>query len=133
MRPPRRVTAALTADDAGLTSTSVAAVFFAVIVMTMLVVQAGLYYHGQHLAAAAADEAVAAARFGGDGVGAANEFLDAAPLEDPAVTPGGNPAETIQFTVTGTVDKVVPLPITFRVSATASAPVEQFVPEPDRD
>lgn len=107
-----------------------------VVVAMMFLVQAGLAYHARQVVAGAAqDGAATGARHGASAaVGeAAAEALIAAGagqlLISPDVTSSAT-AETITITVTGTVVKVLPLFPTFTISATSSASVEQFRPQP---
>ena len=115
------------------------AIIFPVLLgLTLIVVQAGLYYHYKQRAAAAARQgAAAAAALGGSqeaGEAAAGDFLVNVPLGDgvPApvidVTVG---ADEVTVTVEGTFDPLVPIG-TSTVTASATAPLEEFVPEPER-
>jgi hypothetical protein len=116
----------------------VAIIWPGLLVLTLLIVQAGLYYHAKQRAAAAADYgAAAAAAEGGNvavGRNAAAQFV-----RDMPIGPRGRRAainvrivgDSVQVTVSGRIDPIV-IPGTWVVSATASAPVEEFIPEPER-
>jgi len=116
----------------------VAMIWPGLLLATLLIVQAGLYYHAKQRAAAAADHgAVAAAAQGGNaaaGRAAASDFLTDMPIgrrgQRPRVnvTVGGG---EVQVTVVGRMDPIIPLG-TWTIRSTASAPVEQFIPEPER-
>ncbi len=108
------------------------------LVLTLLIVQAGLYYHAKQRAAAAADHgAAAAAAAGGNaaaGRSAAADFLADMPIGEhgkrPQVTVDPS-ADQVRVTVTGEIDPIIRMG-TWTVTATATAPIEQFVPEPER-
>jgi Flp pilus assembly protein TadG len=108
------------------------------LILTFMIVQAGLYYNAKQRAAAAADHgAAAAAANGGDiaaGYEAANAFLTNMPLGTGAGAPGVNvtrEGNRMHVTVNGEIHPMVPIG-TLTISATATAPIEQFVPEPNR-
>jgi Flp pilus assembly protein TadG len=119
-----------------------AMVFPALLALTLLIVQAGLYYHYKQRASAAAEQgaAAAAALAGTDGAreaagqAAAGNFLAAVPLGEgvaaPAVEVDVGP-DQVTVTVEGDFNPVVPIG-TSTVSASATAPLEQFVPETER-
>jgi Flp pilus assembly protein TadG len=122
------------ADDSGVGAVTTALMMPALLMMIMLVVQAGLYWHAHQRASAAADRAAAAAATptGSEQAGrqAAQLFLDGAPLQGASVQVERG-AEEVEATVTGTAPRLVP-GISFQVQATASAPVERFIPEDQR-
>lgn len=129
MRHPRRF-----ADD-GMTTSQVAILFPAVLMWLMLIVQYGLWWHAKQVANAAAAEAVAASQITGgteaDGEAAAQGFLDqSGNLDDIVIvvtrTPGVVTAE-----VTGAAPQLVP-GFDWMVTSRAHAPVERFIPEPER-
>ncbi len=108
-----------------------------VVVAMMLIVQVGLAYHARQVVAGAAqDGAAAGARHGGSvqaGAAHAEALVDAAAsqlLTEHAVIPSSD-GEVVTVTVTGTVIQVLPLFPALSVSATGSAAVERFRPQPD--
>jgi len=121
-------------DDSGIGAVTTALMMPALLVMIMLVVQAGLYWHAHQRASAAADQAAASAATptGTEQGGrqAAQMFLDGAPIEGSWVQVVRGPEE-VQATVGGTAPQLVP-GISFAVEATATAPVERFIPEDER-
>ena len=115
-----------------------AIVFAWLLPLTFLVVQAGLYYHAKQRAAAAADHGAAAAAAAG-GNEAAGEEAAAAFLADmpvgqnadlPVIEVDVN-GDEVEVTVVADLDPMIDIG-TWSVSATATAPVERFIPEPDR-
>ena len=122
-------------SEAGLTSTEVAVLMPVVIALVLMPFQIGLWWHAQQVAAAAAREAVDAAQVDGateaDGAAAAHRFLDAAGnLSEPTVTVT-RATDTVTVEVTGRAPRLLP-GFDWRVTAHAEAPVERFIPEPDR-
>lgn len=115
-----------------------AIVFPALLILTFTIVQAGLYYHAKQRAAAAADRAAAAAAAaGGDelvGESAGRDFLLNMPLNESAQPPDVdvdvNPP-MVEATVSGAIDPIVPIG-TWTVLATATARIEEFIPETER-
>lgn len=117
-----------------------AIIFPALLIMTFTIVQAGLYYHASQRAAGAADRAAAASAAAGGaeqpGVVAAENFLAAMPLGDNAgpaqidveLTGGGT---IVEATVIGPIDPIIPIG-TWTVEGSASATVEEFIPETER-
>jgi Flp pilus assembly protein TadG len=121
--------------EAGLTSTEVAVLMPVVIALVLAPFQVGLWWHAKQVADGAARHAVDVAQVEGateaDGEAAAERFLDAAGnLEDPTVTVARG-AETVVVEVTGQAPRLLP-GFDWQVTARASAPVERFIPEPDR-
>lgn len=107
-----------------------------VLTLILLIVQAGLYFHARQRAAAAADRAVAIARWidasEAEGEAAGFAFLENAPVLDPNIEvdrPAG--AGIVVANVTGSSDG--PLPFSWSFSVTATAPLEQFIPEDERE
>jgi Flp pilus assembly protein TadG len=107
-----------------------------VVLAMMFIVQAGLAYHARQVVAGAAqDGAATGSRHGADeaaGAATAEALVDAAASQlltasDVTATSDGN---TVTMTVTGTVIQVLPIFPAFNVSATSSASVEQFRPQP---
>jgi Flp pilus assembly protein TadG len=121
-------------DDAGAATITVAIVTPVVLGLLMLAVQAGLFWHARQRADAAATRAAAAAAQV-DGTPAAGEaaaetFLAGAPIDNAAVTVTRD-ADTARATVSGTAPALVP-GVVWQVKATAEAPRERFVAEPER-
>lgn len=116
-----------------------AIIFPALLIMTFTIVQAGLYYHAKQRAAAAADRAAAAAAAaGGDesvGEAAGLDFLVNMPLSEGAAPPevvvDASSPPMVEATVSGPIDPIVPIG-TWTVFATASARIEEFIPETER-
>ena len=115
-----------------------AIIFPALLILTLTIVQAGLYYHATQRAAAAADRAAAAAAAaGGDedvGEAAGQAFLDAMPIGKDASAPiikVTHIGDSVEATVTGPIDPIVPIG-TWTVFASATARIEEFVPETER-
>ena len=117
------------------TTIQVAILFPAVLFWIMLIVQYGLWWHAKQVANAAAAEAVDAARVptgvARDGEAAADSYLaQAGNLTDIRVTVTRTPtAATAE--VRGNAPRLVP-GIQWSVTARSTAPVERFIPEPDR-
>jgi hypothetical protein len=121
--------------EAGLTSTELAVLMPVVIALVLVPVQVGLWWHAKQVADAAARQAVDVAQVVGateaDGEAAAQRFLDAAGnINQPAVSVTRS-AETVTVEVSGRAPRLLP-GFDWRVTARASAPVERFIPEPDR-
>jgi Flp pilus assembly protein TadG len=119
-----------------------AMVFPALLALTLMIIQAGLYYHYKQRAAAAAEQgaAAAAALAGTDGAreaagqAAAGNFLTAVPLGEDVAAPAVNVEvglDQVTVTVEGEFNPVVPIG-TSTITASATAPLEQFVPETER-
>ncbi|MGH9210546.1 MAG: TadE/TadG family type IV pilus assembly protein [Acidimicrobiales bacterium] len=134
---PSRIPDAL--SDNGSSATSVALVFLLLMVMLSVIVQYGLNYHAHQRAAGAADRAVSVARWPdadeADGVAAGMVFLeDSDLLTDPNIDVDEGPDEVIAnvHVEISPGNSLVPF-ATWEITAEASAPVEQFVPEPERE
>jgi Flp pilus assembly protein TadG len=121
-------------DDAGAATITVAIVTPAVLVLLMLAVQAGLFWHARQRADTAATRAAAAAAqvdgTPATGEASAETFLAGAPLDSAQVTVTRD-AQAARATVTGTAPALVP-GVVWQVKATAEAPRERFVAEPER-
>jgi Flp pilus assembly protein TadG len=119
----------------GLVATELAVVMPALLLLIMLTVQLGLWAHASHLARAAADAAATTAAAPdatpADGQAAAAGLLaQAGNLTDVTIVVDRSGDMAIA-TVRGTAPHVVPR-FRWRVSATAAAPLEVFVPEGER-
>ena len=106
-----------------------------VIALVLVPFQVGLWWHAKEVADAAARQAVNAAQVenatDADGEEAARRFLDAAGnIGQPAVTVTRR-AETVTVEVTGRAPRLLP-GFDWQVTARASAPLERFIPEPER-
>ena len=111
-----------------------AVVISVVLLLVMGAVQVGLAYHTVQRADATAARAVAAAQVTGGsaaaGQQAAADHLAGAPLEDPSVSVTRG-AEVVTASVSADVPRLVP-GLTWRITRTAEAPTERFIPEPER-
>lgn len=126
---------ARTSNERGLTSTELAVVMPVLIALVLVPFQVALWWHARQIADAAATEAVDAAQVATatetDGLRAAQWFLDAAGnLTDPEVTIVRT-AEVVTVEVTGRAPRLLP-GFDWAVTATASGPIERFIPEPER-
>lgn len=126
---------ARTSSERGLTSTELAVVMPVLIALVLVPFQVALWWHARQIADAAATEAVDAAQVATatetDGLRAAQWFLDAAGnITDPEVTVVRT-AETVTVEVTGRAPRLLP-GFDWEVTATASGPIERFIPEPER-
>lgn len=118
-----------------MTTSQVAIVFPALLFWIMLIVQYGLWFHAKQVAEAAAAEAVDAAQTptatAQRGEDAARSFLAiSGNLTDPTVVVTRDLA-VVSVEVRGGASQLVP-GFSWSVTARAEAPVERFVPEPDR-
>jgi hypothetical protein len=116
-----------------LTSTELAVLMPVVIALVLVPFQVGLWWHATQVAHAAAQEAVDAAQVAAsteaDGVAAATWFLDqAGNLTNPDITVTRT-ADTVTVEVTGVAPRLL---FNWTVTATATGPLEMFIPEPDR-
>lgn len=121
--------------ETGLTSTELAVVMPVLIALVLVPFQVGLWWHARQIADAAAREAVDAAQVAtateADGERAAQWFLDAAGnITEPQVTVTRT-TETVTVEVTGRAPRLLP-GFDWVVTARAVAPLERFIPEPDR-
>jgi Flp pilus assembly protein TadG len=121
--------------DAGMTTTQVAVLFPAVLFWLMLIVQYGLWWHAKQVANAAAAEAVDAAQVqagtAAEGESAAASFLaQSGNLADVTITVDRGPA-IVAAEIRGNAPRLVP-GFAWTVTARSQAPVERFIPEPER-
>lgn len=124
---------AVRSGEGGVTSTELAVLMPVVIALVLVPFQVGLWWHATQVAHAAAQEAVDAAQTldgtEADGMAVATWFLDqAGHLTDTDVTVTRSD-ETVTAHVTGVAPRLL---FDWSVTATATGPVERFVPEPDR-
>jgi len=129
------MTTARLRNETGLASTEVAVLMPVIIALVLVPFQVALWWHGQQVAEAAAREAVDTAQVQGaseaDGEAAAFRFLDAVGnLAHPVVTVTRD-ADTVTVKVSGQAPRLIP-GFDWHVAATAQAPVERFIPEPER-
>jgi len=122
-------------DERGMTTIQVAILFPAVLIWLMLIVQYGLWWHAKQVANAAAAEAVDAAQVqdgtAADGEAAAASYLaQSGNLNAITITVERQPTVVIAE-VHGDAPQLVP-GISWSVTARSEAPVERFVPEPER-
>lgn len=122
-------------DERGMTTIQVAILFPAVLFWVMLIVQYGLWWHAKQVANAAAAEAVDAAQVSTgtarDGETAAAAYLEqAGNLSDITITVTREP-NTVTAEVHGDAPRLVP-GFEWSVTARSAAPVERFIPEPER-
>lgn len=121
--------------ERGLTSTEVAVLMPVLIALVLVPIQVGLWWHAKQVADGAAREAVDSAQVvsatEADGEMAAHRFLDVAGnIEEPQVTVTLT-ADTVTVVVTGRAPRLLP-GFDWQVTARAVAPIERFIPEPDR-
>ena len=122
-------------DERGMTTIQVAILFPAVLIWLMLIVQYGLWWHAKQVANAAAAEAVDAAQVqdgtAADGEAAAASYLaQSGNLNAITITVDRQPTMVIAE-VHGDAPQLVP-GISWSVTARSEAPVERFIPEPER-
>ena len=122
-------------DERGMTTVQVAILFPVVLFWLMLIVQYGLWWHAKQVANAAAAEAVDAAQVSTgtarDGETAAASYLSqSGNLSNVTITVNRKPA-TVTAEVRGDAPQLVP-GFEWSVTARGTAPVERFVPEPER-
>ncbi|RMH80584.1 MAG: pilus assembly protein [Actinomyces sp.] len=122
-------------DETGVTTIQVAILFPVVLFWIMLIVQYGLWWHAKQVANAAAAEAVATARVpDGDarlGEDAARSYLaQAGNLANVTVSVTWKPT-LVTAEVHGDAPRLVP-GFNWSVTARSAAPVERFIPEPER-
>jgi Flp pilus assembly protein TadG len=119
----------------GIIATQLAVLMPALLLLVMLAVQFGLWAHGSQLARAAADEAayIAALPASSDAAGqaaAAGLLVQAGNLTDTRIVIDRH-AELVVVTVSGATPQVVP-GFRWRVSASAAASQERFIPQGQR-
>lgn len=122
-------------EERGMTTSQVAILFPAVLFWLMLIVQYGLWWHAKQVANAAAAEAVDAAQVesatAADGEAAAGRYLaQSGNLTNVTVTVERQPA-TVTAEVRGDAPQLV-VGFSWSVTARSEAPVERFIPEPER-
>ncbi len=105
------------------------------IALVLVPIQVGLWWHAKQVADGAAREAVDAAQVisatEADGERAAHRFLDVAGnIDQPQVTVT-IAADLVTVEVTGRAPRLLP-GFDWQVTAQAVAPIERFIPEPDR-
>lgn len=124
-----------TRGDEGMTAIQVAILFPAILFWLMLIVQYGLWWHAKQVANAAAAEAVAAAQVPdgteADGDQAARRFLDQSGNLTNVTINVDRGTGTVVAEVTGQAPRLV-VGFEWSVTARGSAPVERFIPEPER-
>ena len=122
-------------DERGMTTIQVAILFPVVLFWIMLTVQYGLWWHAKQVANAAAAEAVDAAQVStgsaSDGEDAAASYLaQSGNLDNITVTVSREPT-VVTVEVRGDAPQLVP-GFEWSVTARSTAPVERFIPEPER-
>ena len=122
-------------DERGLTTIQVAILFPVVLFWIMLIVQYGLWWHAKQVANAAAAEAVDAAQVSSasarDGEDAAASYLaQSGNLDNITITVSREPT-VVTVEVRGDAPQLVP-GFEWSVTARSTAPVERFIPEPER-
>lgn len=122
-------------DERGMTTIQVAILFPVVLFWIMLIVQYGLWWHAKQVANAAAAEAVDAAQVSSgtarDGEDAAASYLaQSGNLDNVTVTVSREPT-VVTVEVRGAAPQLVP-GFEWSVTARSTAPVERFIPEPER-
>ena len=122
-------------DERGMTTIQVAILFPVVLFWIMLIVQYGLWWHAKQVANAAAAEAVDAAQISSasarDGEDAAASYLaQSGNLDNITITVSREPT-VVTVEVRGDAPQLVP-GFAWSVTARSTAPVERFIPEPER-
>lgn len=122
-------------SERGMTTIQVAILFPAVLLWLMLIVQYGLWWHAKQVANAAAAEAVDAAQVSdgsaAEGEAAASRYLaQSGNLDNITVTVDRQPTVVVAE-VRGDAPQLVP-GFSWSVTARSQAPVERFIPEPER-
>ena len=122
-------------DERGMTTIQVAILFPVVLFWIMLIVQYGLWWHAKQVVNAAAAEAVDAAQVSTgsarDGEDAAASYLaQSGNLDNITVTVSREPT-VVTVEVRGDAPQLVP-GFAWSVTARSTAPVERFIPEPER-
>ncbi|HTO00038.1 MAG TPA: TadE family protein [Microthrixaceae bacterium] len=118
-----------------MTTIQVAILFPVILFWIMLIVQYGLWWHAKHVANAAASEAVDAAQVSTgtarEGEGAAASYLaQSGNLDNVTIKVNREPTIVIAE-VHGDAPRLVP-GFEWSVTARSVAPVERFIPEPER-
>lgn len=103
-----------------------------VVLAFWLVLQAAVVLHAQHLAQAAAQDGAAAAAVGGDGAGTARQLMAGSSAWVSGVGVGvSQQGRQITVRVTADVVRIFPLG-SYSVAASGSAPIEEFIAQPER-
>ncbi|HSK21611.1 MAG TPA: TadE/TadG family type IV pilus assembly protein [Egicoccus sp.] len=118
-----------------MTATQLAVLFPAILFWLMLIVQYGLGWHAKQVANAAAAEAVDAAQIrtgtAAEGEAAAVSYLaQSGNLTGVSISVDRGPA-VVTAEVRGAAPQLVP-GFSWSVAARSQAPVERFIPEPER-
>lgn len=115
---------------------SLAVLFPIAIVLILAGVQAGLYWDARNVLAAAAQAGANTGRVlyatADDATSAATWFVTRSGdrrISNPAVS-ADRTTDTVTVTVTGNAQKILPIPIEFRISMGATAPVERWTATP---
>ena len=118
-----------------MTSTQLAIVMPALLFWVMLTVQYGLWFHAKQLAGAAAAEGVDAAQVAGAGPGrgevAARSFLASSTVLRDVEVEVDRDTSAVTVRVAGRAPQLVP-GFSWGVAALAQAPLERYVPQPER-
>ena len=118
-----------------MTTIQVAILFPAILLWLMLIVQYGLWWHAKQVANAAAAEAVSAAQIPtgteSGGSAAAQQVLDDAGNLDDVRIVVDREADIVVAEVRGNAPQLVP-GFDWSVTARSYAPIERFIPEPER-
>lgn len=121
--------------EAGLTSTQLAVVMPALLFWIMLIVQYGLWFHAKQVAGAAAAEAIDVAQVPGNSAAsaeaAARSFLALSGNLTHVTIEISPTADLVSVRVSGQAPRLVP-GITWTVASVAQAPLERFIPQPQR-
>jgi Flp pilus assembly protein TadG len=121
--------------EAGLTATQLAVVMPALLFWIMLIVQYGLWFHAKQVAGAAAAEAIDVAQIPGNSVAsaeaAARSFLAQSGNLAHVSIEISPTTDLVSVRVSGQAPQLVP-GITWTVASVVQAPVERFIPQPER-
>ena len=121
--------------EAGLTATQLAMAMPALLFWIMLIVQYGLWFHAKQVSAAAAAEALDAAQVPAatpaDGERAARSFLAHTGNLDDVSVEVDRGVDVVTVRVSGRAPQLVP-GVAWGVTSVAEAPLERFVPQPQR-
>ena len=128
-------TGRLRTDQRGDLTLELSVIFPALVLFIFLSVQVGLWWHGRQVAEAAAQEAVEAAQVEGatdqDGADAAVWFLTQAGFMTGITIEVTRDGDNVTATVSGDAFDIIPLG-SWPITATATGPIEQTIPQPDR-
>lgn len=121
--------------EAGLTATQLAVVMPALLFWIMLIVQYGLWFHAKQVAGAAAAEAIDVAQVPGNSAASAEavarSFLSQSGNLTHVTIEISPTADLVSVRVSGQAPQLVP-GITWTVASVAQAPLERFIPQPQR-